>query len=196
MSGRGADPSCATVTGTTPAGYGLTSADPYGSGGTFPGFLENDWSGTAFTAALTRGDHRFQSITSGDSIDYRRYQDFDDTPAEHLHLDYNTQIDAWSQEFRVFHDGSGNLGWLLGMSYAEDELTEATLLYGAQGVLPLLFSGATWSPQDYVQDTEAWALYGHADWRVAEQLNVVGELRYTDESKASSAARASDSRTA
>jgi iron complex outermembrane recepter protein len=39
------------------------------------------------------------------------------------------------------------------------------------------------SPQNYVQDTEAVAVYGHAEWRFAESLNLIGELRYTDEKK-------------
>jgi iron complex outermembrane receptor protein len=183
-SGRGADPAaCATVTGVTPAAYGLTSGDPYGSAGTFRGFLGSDWSGLGITAAIELGDYRLETITARDSIDYRRYQDFDGTPAEHQHIDYNTRIDAWSQELRLFNEASGDVTWLVGLSFAEDELTEATLLYGAQGVLPLLFSGATWSPQNYVQETEAWAVYGHAEWRLTDRLNLVSELRYTDEAK-------------
>jgi iron complex outermembrane receptor protein len=183
-SGSGADlATCAAATGATPASYGLTSADPYGGGGTFPGFLASDWSGAGFTASLSRGDFRFESISASDAIDYRRYQDFDGTPLEHLHIDYNTEIDAWSQEFRLFYEGSETLSYVLGLTYAEDEVTEATLLYGAQGVLPLLFSGAVFSPQNYVQDTDAVAVYGHAEWRFAASLNLVGELRYTDEKK-------------
>jgi iron complex outermembrane receptor protein len=182
--GFGADlATCATATGATPASYGITRSDPYGGGGTFPGFLASDWSGAGFTVALTLGDFRFEAITGSDSIDYRRYQDFDGTPAEHLHIDYNTQIDAWSQELRLFYEGSETLSYVLGMGYAEDALTEATLLYGAQGVLPLLFSGAVFSPQNYDQDTEALAVYGHAEWRFAAPWNLVGELRYTDEEK-------------
>lgn len=183
-SGLGANlSSCATVTGTTPAGYGLTSADPFGGGGTFRGFLDSDWTGASFTAALSRGAYRFESITASDSIDYRRFQDFDGTPAEHLHIDYNTDIRAWSQEFRLFHEGSDRSSWVVGLSYAEDDLGEDTWLYAAQGVLPLLFSGATRSPQNYDQETTAAALYGHAEWRFVERLNLVGELRYTDEDK-------------
>jgi iron complex outermembrane receptor protein len=183
-SGLGSNPaSCATVTGTTPAGYGLTSADPYGGAAGLPGFLESNWSGAGLTATLRHGKYRFETITASDSIRYRRYQDFDGTPAEHLHIDYHTGIDAWSQEFRLFYEGSDRVSYVLGLSYAEDELTEDTLLYAAQGVLPLLFGGATWSPQDYVQNTKASAVYGHAEWRFTERMNLIGELRYTDESK-------------
>ena len=184
MSGAGANPAtCATATGVTPASYGLTSDDVYGSASAFRGFLDSDWSGTSFTLDLTLGDYRLQTISGADSIDYRRFQDFEGTPLEHLHIDYNTKIDAWSQEVRFFYEGSDTLSWVLGASYAEDELHEDTLLFGTQGVLPVIFGGAVFSPQVYDQDTEAFALYGHAEWRFADAWNLVSELRYTDEDK-------------
>ncbi len=184
MAGAGADPAtCATATGVTPAGYGLTRDDVYDSASAFRGFLDSDWSGTGFTLDLELGDYRLQTITGADAIDYRRYQDFEGTPLEHLHIDYNTEIDAWSQEVRFFYEGSDTLSWVLGASYAEDELHEDTLLYGAQGVLPVIFGGAVFSPQVYDQETEAFALYGHAEWRFADAWNLVSELRYTDEDK-------------
>ena len=161
----------------------MTRDEVYGSASAFRGFLDSDWSGTGFTLDLELGDYRLQTITGADSIDYRRYQDFEGTPLEHLHIDYNTEIDAWSQEVRFFYEGSDTLSWVLGASYAEDELHEDTLLYGAQGVLPLIFGGAVFSPQVYDQETEAFALYGHAEWRFADAWNLVSELRYTDEDK-------------
>jgi iron complex outermembrane receptor protein len=183
-SGLGADlQNCATVTGTTPAVYGLRADEIYGSASAFRGFLDSDWSGANFTARLGLGAYRFESITSADSIDYRRYQDFDGTPAEHLHIDYGTTIDAWAQEFRLFYEGNERLSWVVGLSYAEDEVGEDTLLYGAQGVLPLLFQGAVFSPQVYEQSTDALAVFGHAEWRVAQPWNLIGELRYTEEDK-------------
>jgi len=184
LGGAGADPAtCATGTGVTPNGYGLSRDAVYDSASAFRGFLDSDWSGTGFTLDLELGDYRLQTITGADAIDYRRYQDFEGTPLEHLHIDYNTEIDAWSQEVRFFYEGSDTLSWVLGASYAEDELHEDTLLYGSQGVLPLIFGGATFSPQVYDQQTEAFALYGHADWRFADAWNLVSELRYTDEDK-------------
>ncbi len=183
-SGRGSDPAtCASVAGVTPAAYGLRTDRPYESASAFRGFEQNDWTGVGFTAEFQLGDYRLQSITAQDSIDYRRFQDFDATAAEHLHIDYNTEIDAWSEEVRLFYDGADTLSWVVGLNYAEDDLEENTPLYGAQGVLPLLFGGAVFSPQHYVQDTTAFAVYGHAEWKFSEPWNLVSELRYTDEEK-------------
>lgn len=184
MQGRGSDPAtCATATGVTPAAYGLTPGDVLTSVSAFRGFESSDWSGLLFDAQWTRGDFRWQSITALDSIDYRRFQDFDGTPLLHLHIDYNTDIDARSEELRVFYEGSDKLSWVVGLNYAEDDLTEDSPLYAAQGVLPLLFGGAIFSPQHYDQSTDTWAVFGHAEWRFAEPWNLVTELRYTDENQ-------------
>ena len=59
--------------------YGLQAGDVYGSASAFRGFIDSDWSGANFTARLGLNDFRFESITSTDSIDYRRFQDFDGT---------------------------------------------------------------------------------------------------------------------
>lgn len=184
MQGRGSDPTtCATATGVTPAAYGLTPDDVRTSVSAFRGFESSDWSGVVFDAQWTRGDYRWQSITALDSIDYRRFQDFDGTPLLHLHIDYNTNIDARSEELRLFYEGSAKLSWVVGLNYSQDDLTEDSPLYGAQGVLPLIFGGAIFSPQHYDQNTDTWAVFGHSEWRFAESWNLVTELRYTDENQ-------------
>lgn len=182
--GRGSDPAtCATATGVTPAAYGLQPGDVRTSVSAFRGFEDSAWSGAVFDAQWTHGDYRWQSITAVDSIDYRRFQDFDGTPLLHLHIDYNTDIDARSEELRVFYEGSEKLSWVAGFNYATDDLTEDSPLYGAQGVLPLIFGGAIFSPQHYDQNTDTWAVFGHAEWRFAEPWNLVTEVRYTDSSQ-------------
>ncbi|HET8699551.1 MAG TPA: hypothetical protein VFO94_18850, partial [Gammaproteobacteria bacterium] len=113
LQGRGSDPAtCATATGVTPAAYGLLPDDLRTSVSAFRGFEASDWSGAVFDAQWTHGNYRWQSITTVDSIDYRRFQDFDGTPLTHLHIDYNTDIDARSEELRVFYEGSDKLSWV------------------------------------------------------------------------------------
>ena len=146
-------------------------------------FQENDWWGASANLRFDIGDYTLQSITAFDSIDYRRFVDFDGTPLVHQHIDYNTDIDSISQELRLFYNGSDTMSWVLGLSYAEDELEEASVLFGADGILPLFFGGAVFSPQNYDQDTDAWAIYGHGEWQVSDAVNLVGELRYTDTEK-------------
>jgi iron complex outermembrane receptor protein len=181
--GQGSDPSsCATITGINPSTYNIGS-DVFTSPSATRGFQENQWSGTSLNAKFDFDDYMFQSITAYDSIDYRRFVDFDGTPLEHQHIDYNSEIDSISQEFRLFYNGSDTLNWVIGINYAEDELEESSILFGADGILPLFFGGAVFSPQDYAQETNALAVYGHIERQVSDTWNLVGELRYTDAEK-------------
>lgn len=178
--GQGSDPAnCATITGITPSTYGISS-DVYTSPSATDGFQENEWSGASLNARFAFGDYSLQSITAYDSIDYRRFVDFDGTPLEHQHIDYNTTIDSLSQEFRLFYNGSDTVNWVIGLTYSKDELDEATVLMAADGIVPLFFGGAVFIPQAYAQDTDAFAIYGHAEILLNDAWNLVGELRYTD----------------
>ncbi len=180
--GQGMDPAtCADVSGVTQQDHGIDS-DKFSGPSGFPASRESNWLGVSINMQFDVGDFNFQSITGYDSIDYRRLVDFDGTSVTHQHIDYGTEIDAFSQEFRLFRDGDA-VSWVIGLSYGEDELVESTLLSVRDGVLPLLFGGGVFSPQNYDQNTKAFALFGHAEWRISNNVNLVGELRYTDAEK-------------
>ncbi|HNP35252.1 MAG TPA: TonB-dependent receptor [Woeseiaceae bacterium] len=182
--GQGMDPAtCADISGGKQQDYGIVG-DVHTSPSGFPSFQENSWNGASANLRFDLSeDYSLQSITSYDQIDYRRYVDMDGTPREHQHIDYNTKIDALSQEFRLFYDSSDTVSWVAGLSYAKEDLDEASVLYGAQGVLPAFFGGATFNPQSYEQETTALAVYGHGEWMVSDTVTLIGELRYTDAEK-------------
>ena len=180
--GQGMDTAtCADISGATQEDYGIES-DRYSGPSGFAGFRETDWAGVSINMSFDIGEYRLQSISAFDTIDYRRVVDFDGTPLAHQHNDYGTDIDAFSQELRLFHE-PGPISWVLGFSYGEDDLDEASVLSASDGVLPLLFSGGVFSPQAYTQETEAYAVFGHIEWAASDSINIVGELRYTDAEK-------------
>lgn len=180
---QGMDPStCADISGVTPETYGIVSEVRSAPSG-FRAFRETNWGGASVNMRFDFSNYTLQSITGYDSIDYRRIVDFDGTPVTHQHIDYSTAIDAFSQEFRLFYDGGNAVSWVIGVSYAQDDLVESSLLSAPDGVLPLLFGGGVFSPQDYDQETTALAIFGHGEWLVSETVNLVGELRYTDAEK-------------
>lgn len=72
---------------------------------------------------------------------------------------------------------------IVGANYAEDELTEDSVLLTETGILRTQLGGLTQAGQQYVQTTDAFAVYGRADWDFAEQLSLVLEARYTEEEK-------------
>lgn len=181
--GQGVDPtSCADISGVSPQSHGIVS-DVHATPSGFDSFQENSWNGVSANMRFDIGDYTLQSITAYDSIDYRRFLDFDATPVVHQHIDYNTEIDSISQEFRLFYNGSDTMSWVIGASYGKDDLEEASVLFGADGILPLFFGGAVFSPQNYDQETTAIAIYGHGELMVSDTVNLVAELRYTDAEK-------------
>lgn len=185
--GRGSDPtSCAMIDGRTPASVGVGDADGdsrFDAATDFTGFQDNTWWGVSLDATFDFGDWRLQSITAYNDLDYRRFSDRDAVQSTHQLIDYNTDIQYWEQELRLFYDAGGKLTGVLGFNYAEDELEENSLLDGRDGLVPVLFGGAIISPQQYRQETESVAVYGHLEYRIIEPVNLIGELRFTDADK-------------
>lgn len=185
LGGNGSNPeTCATLTGVTPNDYGLDGSDKYASatGGRLS-YLENEWIGASLIANIDFDFGTLTSITAYDTIDYFRYIDSDSTIIEFQDIDYGSEISFYSQEFRLAGQHSDSLNWIIGASISHDEIIEDSTLRGGEGILPLLFSGGTYSQQDYTQETDAFSIYGHADYLLAPTVNLITELRYTDETK-------------
>ncbi|AAZ23957.1 TonB-dependent receptor [Colwellia psychrerythraea] len=185
LDGKGSDPAtCATLTGVTPNGYGLDGSDKHASatGGRLS-YLENEWVGASLIANIDFDFGTLTSITAYDTIDYFRYIDSDSTIIEFQDIDYGSDISFYSQEFRLAGQESDSLNWIIGASVSHDEIVEDSTLRGGEGILPLLFGGGTYSHQDYTQETDAFSIYGHADYALASTVNLITELRYTDETK-------------
>lgn len=184
--GRGSDPTtCATLTGVTPADYGQTDGNVFSSAsGDLNPALDSSWGGVSLQAEFElSGGYTLTSISAYDEIDYRRFNEVDSTPVEFQNIDYGTDIEFWSQEFRLAYDDGGDFTWIAGVYYGEDDLDESTILSGGGGLLPFAFGGATFSPQEYMQQSEAWAVYAHSEWQFSESWELIAELRYTDEEK-------------
>ncbi|WP_170150179.1 TonB-dependent receptor [Parahaliea mediterranea] len=182
LAGRGVNEDCVYNTGSGAADYGL-GGGRYLSAADFGGYLDNAWYGASINANLMLGDYTLTSISAYDTIDYQRDTDLDGLPIEHSHSDYQTQIDSWSQEFRIAFEGSETVSWVAGINYGEDDLTENSDLRGSEGLLPVAFAGAQRTYQDYEQTTRALAVYAHGEWRFKPQWNLVGEVRQTNAEK-------------
>lgn len=185
LDGNGSNPeTCATLTGVTPSGYGLDGSDKHASatGGTLS-YLENEWVGASLIANIDFDFGTLTSITAYDSIDYFRYIDSDATIIEFQDIDYGSDITFYSQEFRLAGQESESLNWIIGTSVSHDKIVEDSTLRGGEGILPFAFAGGTHSNQDYTQETDAFSIYGHADYALAPTVNLITELRYTDETK-------------
>ncbi|KAA1192611.1 TonB-dependent receptor [Pseudohalioglobus sediminis] len=149
--------------------------------------LDNEWTGYNLYIDWDLGFADFKSITSYYDYDYYQFFDYDATPLEIVTSvegfpDADTNIEQWSQEFRLTSTGDGPLTWLAGASYAEDT-NESIQSFSVQTLADLGFVEFTHGIADYTQDTEAWAVYGQVGYDLTERLNLHGSLRYTDEDK-------------
>lgn len=83
---------------------------------------------------------------------------------------YDVDADQFSQEVRISGD-SEEVSWIAGLFYFDDDKS-ATF-----GIPLVSYQNA------YDQDTESWAVFGHADWQMSDSWSLQLGLRYTDESK-------------
>jgi iron complex outermembrane receptor protein len=149
--------------------------------------LDNDWTGYNLYIDWDVGFASFKSITSYLDFDYYQFYDYDATPLVFVSSvegfpDADTNIEQWSQEFRLISTGDGPLTWLAGAIYAEDT-NESIQSFSVQALADLGFVPFTNGVADYTQDTEAWAVYGQVGYDLTDSLNLHGSLRYTDEDK-------------
>lgn len=174
---------CQTIAGSTPASQGLLPEERFDSLSNFENRLDNSWWGGTMIIDHSFGSSKLVSITGYNKFDHGRRIDNDATQFVMQHIDYNSYITAWSQEFRLQSEGDGDLYWLVGASYGEDDLEENTLITANAGILPLLFMGAMAADQPYDQSTDALSIFGRVDWDISDSLSLIAEGRYTDESK-------------
>lgn len=172
---------CETLNGQTPDELGIGSR--YDSASTSRPQLDNAWWGVSLQAEVEFDDYTVTSISAYDEFDHGRYIDQDSMPTRQQEIDYNSKLDILSQEFRLRFDDGGPFTWLIGTSYAEDDLNEDSILFADDGILNFTLGGQTRAAQQYEQTTEAWSVFARSDWRFADPFNLVLEARYTNEEK-------------
>ena len=184
LSGQGTNQqSCATLTGITPENYGLSDSKYASASHSVLPYLDNSWSGLSLIGNVDLNGITLTSITAYDTVEYNRTQDSDATSVIYLDGDYYTDINFWSQEFRLTSAPDNTFNWILGASYSEDTLTESSGLYGSEGIMPLLFEGAINTKQSYKQKSDGYSVYGHSTYALTNALELITELRYTKENK-------------
>jgi iron complex outermembrane receptor protein len=107
----------------------------------------------------------------------------------------NGKILSFFQELRLSGNFGGKGAWIVGANYEWDKTWDQFLqTYNASTASPTLFAfnadlgvnvglplGPT-KPTD-LQKTTTWAVFGHAEYPVLDNLTAVGGLRYTEENK-------------
>jgi iron complex outermembrane recepter protein len=88
-------------------------------------------------------------------------------------------IEVLTQELRLASDESwGPLQWLAGAYYSNDKIDDLVLFNFRDHIA---FSGLFDS--FFSQETEDFALFGHAEWQMSDDWRLIGGLRYTQEDR-------------
>jgi iron complex outermembrane receptor protein len=120
------------------------------------------------------------SITAYRDVDFwsENDADFTDVNAFGQFNGFEKQ-DQLSQEFQL-NGEIGNLDWLVGLYYFEEEVEFHGILAGADpGFFPPVFEFKPFA----IADTEAFAAYFHGVYAVTDKLSVTAGVRYSDEER-------------
>ncbi len=128
------------------------------------GIVNWDLGDYTFTSVSSYRDTEFEAIFDGDAVDitFQNFEDADDTQ-------------QFSQEFRLASDTTGNLNWILGAYYFNDE-GDTRIFIPIPGFGFDILHLATMS-------TDAFALFGQATYNISDRLALTAGLRFNSEDK-------------
>ena len=160
----------------TPVDDGI--ADPYSSSAGNDTELDNENHGVSLTVNLDLSDTLTLTSVSGYE-DYERSHDEDRDGAALVHLDglFLNDIEQVSQELRLTYNGT-DLVLIGGVFYGRDEVSTRDNFDTSDLPFPFTFIG-----NEYNQEADSYAVFGHAEWQLHEDWKLIAGLRYTEEDK-------------
>ncbi|WP_191621257.1 TonB-dependent receptor [Marinihelvus fidelis] len=124
-----------------------------------------------------------RSITAYRELDADLFVDIDATELELGDVLVSVDQDQFSQEFQLLGDNGGNLHWVAGLYYLDENLPSHQEAYADDF---LVFGGIPVSFLRTIDDnlqTTSYAVFGQVDWAFAESWSLGLGLRYTKEDK-------------
>ena len=167
----------------TPIDDGI--ADPYSSSAGNDTELDNENYGVSLTINWDISDGLTVTSVTGYE-DYERSHDEDRDGTALVQLDglFLNEIEQVSQELRLSYvkDDYVLIG---GVFYEHDEVSTRDR-FDSNDLLPLFgpaFATAQAIGNEYAQESDSYAVFGHAEWQLHEDWKFIAGLRYTEEDK-------------
>jgi iron complex outermembrane receptor protein len=148
--------------------------------------LDNSSFGASLELTFEIGELTLTSITGYEEFDYGLLFDYDGAFGEYGHQHGQTDIETFSQEFRLASATGERLDWQAGVEYATDDLTENRRYMYADDLFILTdpdVLGGEALILGYDQKTESLAAWGQVGYGLTDALKLNVGLRYTDEEK-------------
>lgn len=132
------------------------------------------------------GFAKLTSITDLQSVERDYMEDSDASPANYFNFFLTTDAEQFSQEVRLAGDME-KLKWVLGFYYLDIDINDsngakATDLFAAL-FGPVAVAGFNGVRNPYSLDTKSWSLFGQFEYALADELTLIGGLRYISEKK-------------
>jgi iron complex outermembrane receptor protein len=148
--------------------------------------------GSSLLARLKLDGMTLTSITAYEQVDRSTLEDTDASPNDVLTSVYKDNPRQWTEELRLQSDGNQRLSWITGAFFFHDDLgTDSSydLLRSLRPYFETPDNPTGFSPENnigllkypYTQTTKSWALFGQADYRIADAWTLTGGLRYTED---------------
>lgn len=143
--------------------------------------------GASLTAELRLDDVKLTSISAYEKVDRRTVEDTDASPNNIITATYIDRPRQVSQEIRLASPDSGQITWVVGGYYYDEELKTNSSLdilrvlrdpsQPLGGFDPVSQIGNGIYP--YTQTTKSLAAFGQMDFKLTDQLTATGGLRYS-----------------
>ena len=155
---------------------GLVNTDLFPAG-TKP-FVDNEGTGGSLVLNWNFDTVNFTSVTGFENFERRELNDSDGDEIQDSNQFFQSDLDLWSQEFRLASNGDNAVDWVLGANAASDELTQLTMFVQPDQID---FPGV--GGQNPRQERDIWAVFGHVDWAFNDRWELVAGLRFTSEER-------------
>jgi iron complex outermembrane receptor protein len=140
---------------------------------------DNDYVGSVLELHWTLDFADFLSLSTFDRFNYGVMLDLDGGAGEYGHRRSNSDMHAWSQEFRLAAKPDSQVQWVAGVSVSRDDFKEQRdFMLRENRKIPLGHGLLR-----YDQDTKSVSAYADVEWPLNSHWALAGGLRWTDENK-------------
>ncbi|WP_417594033.1 TonB-dependent receptor [Parasphingorhabdus sp.] len=159
------------------------AGQPRVSGAGIDPYMELESTGASLTANWSVSPQiTLTSISAYEHFTRLHVEDTDGTSLAYLDSTYDNNINQYSQELRLAYQRD-DLNLIGGLFYSHDKV-ETRDTFFSPDLLPLFgLPGLDTIGNTYRQRTDAYAAFMHAEWTFADNLTLIGGLRYTEEDK-------------
>lgn len=123
----------------------------------------------------------FTSLTAFDNYIRDTYEDTGATPLVSDHTLFYSDLEVFTQEFRLTSADDGSFSWLIGFFYEHDEQFSVFTYVPPENPDPI--TGFVLQSTEYDQEADSASLFAHTEFQVNDQIALIAGARYTWEQK-------------